>query len=78
MPPIVVRMKSAGRIGFVSVLMLLAASALAQNAHDKITDGAVWKIPANFVANAHKACAAGPAGEFSICFINANGEVGSE
>ena len=77
MPPIVVRMKSAGRIGFVSVLMLLAASALAQNAHDKITDGAVWKIPANFVANAHKACAAGPAGEFSICFINQMAKAGA-
>ena len=47
MRPIVKRRKFDGRMGFLSLLMLLAASAAAQNAHDKITETAVWKIPPN-------------------------------
>jgi hypothetical protein len=68
MPPIVLRVKFRGRIGFVAVLVLLAASVVAQNAPDKITERAEWKMPADFVANAHRACDAGASGGFANCF----------
>lgn len=77
MPPTVKRAKSDGRIGFLLLLLMLAANAVAQNASGKITESAVWKIPANFVANAHQACDSGPAGEFSICFINQMAKAGA-
>jgi hypothetical protein len=78
MPPILSRVKFAGRLVFLFlVLMILAVGAAAQNASDKITESAVWKIPANFVTNAHKACASGPAGKFGICFINQMAKAGA-
>ncbi len=71
MPPIVKRAKSDGRTGFLFLLLvLLAASAVAQDSHDKITETAVWKIPADFVASAHKACDSGAPAGFSKCFID--------
>ncbi len=78
MPPIVKRAKSDGRTGILFLLLILqAVSAMAQNASDKITESAVWKIPANFVANAHKACDSGSAAEFSKCFINQMAKAGA-
>ncbi len=54
------------------VALVCAAGGLAQ-AQDadssKIGDSAVWQIPPNFVANAHKVCDSGSASEFSVCFI---------
>jgi len=58
------------RITLLTLLLMLVAVAQAQDGSaQKITESAVWKIPATFLAGAHKACDSGPASEFNICFI---------
>ena len=63
---------------FAALALSVAGSAQAEDtAVSKVTESAVWKMPADFVASAHKACDSGPAAEFSKCFINQMSSAGA-
>jgi len=52
------------------LLVFLCAGLTGQSAPGKIGDSALWNMPADFVATAHKACDSSPPADFSKCFIN--------